>query len=87
MAESGLAGMEYNGGWYGLVAPTGTPKAIIDRLNTEISKAMKSPAVLQQAKGLNMDPVGSNADEFADFMNGQFKKFAEIAKTANIQVE
>ncbi len=87
MAESGLSGMEYNGGWYGLVAPAGTPKEVIERLNKEISTALANPAIVHQAEKLNMTPVGSTAVEFGAFMKSQFGKFEEIARKANIQVD
>lgn len=87
IAEAGLEGMEYDGGWYGLMAPAGTPASVIATMNAEITKALKNPQVIEQAAKLNVQPIGSNSRDFRKFLEVQTVKFAEIVKSANIQAE
>ncbi len=63
-AEAGVPNVEMNV-WMGLVAPTGTPKPVLVRLNAELNRVLKLPAVREKLVGLGIDPVGSTPEEFA----------------------
>jgi tripartite-type tricarboxylate transporter receptor subunit TctC len=87
MREQGIAGMEIDGGWFGLYAPAGTPMAIVDRLQTEIKKAMADPATLQRMRELAFEPVASTPAESKKMMEEEVVKFRERVKVARIQPE
>jgi len=84
-AEAGLPGWEASS-WFGLVAPTGTPPAIIAKLHGEVVKAMKNPLLLKLSeRGMRM--VGDSPEEFGKFIVDERKKWGEIIKSANIQAQ
>jgi tripartite-type tricarboxylate transporter receptor subunit TctC len=84
-AEAGLPGWEASS-WFGLVAPAGTPPAVIARLHAEVAKAMKSPAMQKlSARGMRM--VGDSPEEFGKFIVAERKKWGEIIRAADINVQ
>ena len=87
MVEAGLAGFHLEAGWFGWFAPAGTPPAIVQRLNTEIRKALQVPQVRDFITGGGYDVVGSTAEEFRAFLRADIKRYAEIARAAGIQPE
>jgi tripartite-type tricarboxylate transporter receptor subunit TctC len=84
-AEAGLPGWEASS-WFGLVAPAGTPPAVIKRLHAEVAKAMKSP-LMQTLSARGMRMVGDSPEEFGAFIIAERKKWGEIIKAANIKVQ
>ncbi|HEY4372688.1 MAG TPA: tripartite tricarboxylate transporter substrate binding protein [Burkholderiales bacterium] len=87
MREQGIEGMEMDGGWFGLFAPAGTPAAIIDRLQSEVKKALADPATAQRMKEIAFEPVGSTPAESKRMMEEEVVKFRERVKVARIQPE
>jgi tripartite-type tricarboxylate transporter receptor subunit TctC len=84
-AEAGLPEWEASS-WFGLVAPAGTPPAIVKRLHDEVVKAMKSPQVQKlSARGMRM--VGDSPEEFGAFIIAERKKWGEIIAAAGIKVQ
>lgn len=83
VSESGVPGYEASG-WYGVLAPVGTPRPIVDRLNAEIVKALKQPEVQQKLAALGMEAVGNSPDQMAQFMASERVKWAKAVKSANI---
>lgn len=86
LAESGLANFEsYN--WQGVIAPKGTPREIVLRLNQELNAILRQPdmreAILSQAS----EPVGGTPEEFAAFIKAEAAKWSAVVKAANIQPE
>ena len=86
LAESGLPDFEV-AGWFGVLAPTGTPREIIDRLSTEIRAGLARPEVRKRLTDLGAEPLGSTPDEFAAHMKQQFAKYGKLVKDAAIPVE
>lgn len=86
MDEAGLPGFE-SSSWYGLMTRTGTPKDVIERLNTLVTTALKSPELAKQyeGKGLNLTP--SSSAEFAIFLDKEYVKYAEIVKFAGVKID
>ena len=84
--ESGLPGFEAVS-WVGVLAPKGTPKAIIDKLQREIAAVLKTDAVKERYAALGIDPVGNTPDEFAAQMKADSARWAEVVKAAKITVE
>jgi tripartite-type tricarboxylate transporter receptor subunit TctC len=71
--------------WYGLVAPAGTPPAIIQALNTEMIKALQSKEMKEKLASEGAEPVGSSPLEFANLIKSDYQKWAGVAKRAGIE--
>jgi tripartite-type tricarboxylate transporter receptor subunit TctC len=84
--ESGIAGIEGDT-VSGIVAPAGTPRAIVDRLNGEIKKAAAMPDVKAKLADLGFGAVASSPDEFGDRIKFEIAKWAKVIKDANIKVD
>jgi tripartite-type tricarboxylate transporter receptor subunit TctC len=81
-----LAGYEVVN-WFGLVVPAGTPHDIVNRLHSEVVKALRIPEVRDRLVSLGSDPVGSSTEEFGAFMKSEAAKWARVIKKANIHVD
>ncbi|MSP98305.1 MAG: tripartite tricarboxylate transporter substrate binding protein, partial [Betaproteobacteria bacterium] len=77
-------GFELNS-WYGMMAPAGTPKAIIQRLYQELSAVVKKPDVLEWMKQNGLDAVGSAPEEYAAFIRAELVKYAKAVRDAKVQ--
>jgi tripartite-type tricarboxylate transporter receptor subunit TctC len=86
MNEAGLPGFEATT-WHGLVAPAGTPKAIIDTLHRAIAETLKDPGVQQKLAALGIDIVGDSPDEFAAYINSEIPKWVAIIKASGAKLE
>ena len=83
MPEAGVKGYSCDI-WVGLVAPAGTPSAIIQKLNSGIVAAERSPAVQQQLHKLGYTPIGDTPEQFRDTIRADIENFGRIIKNANI---
>ena len=83
IAESGLPGYEADN-WYGVVTTAGTPRAIIEYLNVEISRALVSPDVKQLLFTQGLEVRTSTPAEFGAYMKSEFDKWAKVIKDAGI---
>ncbi|HEX6961607.1 MAG TPA: tripartite tricarboxylate transporter substrate binding protein, partial [Lacipirellula sp.] len=86
LSESGVPGYEANN-WNGIVVPAGTPRAVIDRLNGEISAALKDPAIAQRMAGAGLDPIGDTPQQFAQYLKAEAVKWGALVKSAGIKAE
>jgi tripartite-type tricarboxylate transporter receptor subunit TctC len=84
MIESGLANFESTT-WFGILAPAGTPAAIVSRLNSEINNLLRQPEVRAQVGRLGADPAGNTPDEFAAHIKAEIAKWAKVIKAAKIE--
>jgi tripartite-type tricarboxylate transporter receptor subunit TctC len=84
VAESGVPGFDVNQ-WYGVFAPAGTPKEIVDTLNHAFVQALKSPTLTPKLQGQVMLPIGNSPEEFATFLNEGVARWAEAMKDANLK--
>jgi tripartite-type tricarboxylate transporter receptor subunit TctC len=73
--------------WWGLVAPAGTPKAIIDRLNAEANKALALPAVKEALAKLGVEVDPATPEQFAEFFAAEAAKYAVLVRNAGIKAE
>lgn len=73
--------------WYGIVTPTGTPVRAIERLNSEISKAMNIPELREKLIAQGTDPVDSNPKAFGAFMKAESIRWARVIKDANVKAD
>ena len=74
-------------GWHGILAPAGTPRAIVDRLGHEIATIMRMPDVRSKLTALGLEPVGSTPEEFARFRKTESAKLVQLAAKAGIKAE
>jgi tripartite-type tricarboxylate transporter receptor subunit TctC len=86
VAESGYPGFEA-ATWSGLVAPKGTPRAIVDRLNAAANTALKSPEMLAKLDADGSEPLGGSPQRFADFLKAEHAKWGAIIRDAGIKLE
>jgi tripartite-type tricarboxylate transporter receptor subunit TctC len=87
MAEAGFPGVEVNS-WFGIVAPAGTPKPVIDRLHAEFVKALAAPEVQKRLAELVNQPTPSKSpEEFAALIASERERHGQIVKSANIKAE
>jgi len=71
--------------WFGLLAPAAVPQAIVQRLNTEINKALIAPAVTRFFEQGAITSLAGTRAQFADFLRNQIDKYAEIIRRAGIE--
>ena len=84
VAELGYPGFETSQ-WYGVLAPAKTPPAIVQKLATEINRALQHPDVIERFKHDGSIPTGSGPEEFAAFIQKEAKTWGDIVKAAGIQ--
>jgi len=83
--ESGMPGFEVKN-WYGVFAPAGTPKEIIDKLAIELARIMALPDIKEKLDALGAEPFISTPDQFAALVKADMAKLAKIIKTANVKL-
>ena len=86
MAESGLPGYSATG-WYGLLAPIATPKDIVARLNTEFTRALRSPDVSERLNSTAAEPAPGTPEQFAAFIRSKTDKWAKVVRATNMKPE
>ncbi|MBX3661164.1 MAG: tripartite tricarboxylate transporter substrate binding protein [Burkholderiales bacterium] len=74
-------------GWYGLLAPAGTPRPVITRLHAEAVKALRAPDVVEKLSGQGAEPVASSPEEFTAFIRSETEKWANLVKAANMRTD
>jgi tripartite-type tricarboxylate transporter receptor subunit TctC len=73
--------------WNGILAPTGTPKPIIDRLAREVAKIVREPETAEKLEKIGVDPVGNTPAQFAAFIRSDTPLWRDAVKAANIKPE
>ncbi|MEY2771845.1 MAG: hypothetical protein RIQ38_2264 [Pseudomonadota bacterium] len=86
IAESGLAGYEV-ANWLGLLAPTGTPREVVNALHAATAKAMADAGMRRQLTGLGIEPTMTSPDEFGALIRSEIPKWARIVKASGAQVD
>ena len=87
LAESGLPGYEA-GSWYGLVAPKGTPRDIVDKINAETRRIFSDPAFQQQVLAKSfIYSIVSSPEEFTERIRANSEKWGKVIRDAQIKVE
>jgi tripartite-type tricarboxylate transporter receptor subunit TctC len=86
VAESGFPGFEAMQ-WVGLLAPAGTSREIIDRVNAEVNRALRDPEVIAKLAQQGMAPAGGTPDEFDRLIAAEVKQWTEVARAADIKAE
>jgi tripartite-type tricarboxylate transporter receptor subunit TctC len=86
VAEAGVPGYEAVT-VFGMVAPANTPKAVIDQLNAEIHKAMRTPEVGESLKALGGDAVLTTPEGFGNVLASEIRRWGELVQALNLKVE
>ena len=86
VAEQGLPGFEATT-WHGLVAPAGTPAAVIDALHEATVKALRDPAVVKSLTDLGVEIAPSTPDEFAKYITAEIPKWAAVVKASGATLD
>ena len=73
--------------WTGIVAPAGTPAAIVTRLNAAVNESLKSPALIEGLARFNVDPTITSPQEFAAFIAGEADKWGGIVRATGIKAD
>jgi len=84
VAESGVPGFDVVG-WYGLAAPTGTPKPAIARLNAEANSVLKSADLIEQFRLQGYEPVGGTPEEATAWIKTEVARWTEVIRAAGIE--
>ena len=85
-AEAGVKGYD-SAAWFAIVAPKGTPKAVVERLNKDIVKASADPNVRARFTELGAEPQASSPEELQRYINSEIKKWTDIIKKGGITLE
>ena len=73
--------------WYGVVAPPGTPKDIVTKINTDVNEALRDPGVQSRLKNLTAEIFGGSVDKTRQYMQEEIKRWDSVIKAANIKIE
>ena len=85
-AQAGLAGFDV-GLWFGLLAPGGTPKAVVDRLNAEVAKILAMPDFREKVSAQGLEIFVSTPEQYGALLKTEYDKFGRVVKAAGIQPE
>jgi len=83
---AGLKGFDASS-WFGLFAPAGTPRAIVDRIQADVAKALAQPEVRERFIAQGADPGGNTPDQFAAFIRAETDKWSRVVKFSNAKVD
>jgi tripartite-type tricarboxylate transporter receptor subunit TctC len=86
VAESGFPGYEASS-WYGILAPAGTPREIVTRLNAELSKALEQPEVRNNLLADGAEPVGGSPEQFGAYIRSEKERMGKLIRDARIRME
>lgn len=73
--------------WHGIIAPKGTPKAVIDKLNGEVNKAIKDPDFAKRIAQDGLEPAGGTPEAFGELLKREIIEWGQVVKAANIKAD
>lgn len=86
VAESGLPDFDFST-WWGLMAPAGTPRPVIDRLNAELGKSLQHPDARERILGVGAEPKHTTPEEFGALIRSELARWAKVIKAAGVKVD
>jgi tripartite-type tricarboxylate transporter receptor subunit TctC len=86
VAEAGLAGFESQN-FNGIMAPAGTPRELIVRINAEVNRRVLSPEGREALAALGYDVAGGSPEDFGAFLRREYEKWGRVARAANVRAE
>ena len=85
LSEGGVAVV--GGTWVGMLAPAGTPRAVVDQLARAAGAAVRKPEINERFVQLGIDPVGSTSPEFTRFLRDEVAKWAKVIRDASVKID
>ena len=86
LAEAGVPGYDA-AGWFALLAPAGTPPAVVSRLNSVINELLATPELRRQFANVGLEPLGGSSDDLARLMRSETEKWAKVIKVSGAKVD
>lgn len=86
IAQTGLDGFQVDG-WYALMAPAKTPKAVIDRIYRDTAAVLKQPDIVARIEAVGLEPAGIPPKEFSDYIGAELRKWGALIREAGIKPE
>lgn len=87
LGEAGLAGFEATAPWVGMLAPAGTPAAIVNRLSEEMRKSLARPETKERMKQLGAITIADSPSEYAAFLKKDYERWAQVIKASGVKAE
>ena len=84
--ETVMPGFEM-GAWFGVMVPAKTPRAIVQRLNSEIVKALQAPDIIARLAQENIQPIGSTPEEYATYLRSELERWAKVVQSGGLKAE
>jgi tripartite-type tricarboxylate transporter receptor subunit TctC len=84
--EAGMAGLE-SGTWYTVLAPAGTPRPIIDRLNRQINASLDEPSFRKRVQDMGVTPMGGTPEDVTSYIASESARWSEVVKSAGIRMD
>ena len=84
MADAGYQGFDA-GLWFGMLAPAGTPREIVDKVSVGINEALKMDDVIQALRKQGFEPLGGTPDEFSGYIKSEIAQWARVAQSAGLK--
>ena len=85
LSEAGMPGFVYDPAWHAIFAPAATPRALVDRIQGEVVKALASPKMRETMEMGGHTPIGSTPAEFRKYLEGYLKEMASLAKETGVK--
>ena len=85
-AEAGMPGLE-SSAWFGVLAPAGTPRAVIERINRDINAVLKDPALIKRYADLGVEALGGTPEDFARYLDSETAKWAEVVRFSGAKID
>lgn len=73
--------------WFVLMAPAGTPPAIVNKVSAEVDKILKKPEVIERFKGLGAEPVGGTPEQLGQFITAETRKWSQVVKASGAKID
>ncbi|HUQ27801.1 MAG TPA: tripartite tricarboxylate transporter substrate binding protein [Usitatibacter sp.] len=86
VSESGLPGFD-SWNWFGIFGPAGTPPAVVDRVNAELNRIVKDPAIRERFATLGFETTGGTPADFAAVVQSEARKWSKVIRDANVKPE
>lgn len=86
IAEAGVPGYEAIT-WNGIVAPAGMPRAMVNRLNGELNRALAEPGLQQKLAAIGAEPAGGTPEEFARFIRSEYAKWGDVVRRSGAKMD
>jgi len=86
IAETGISGYEASS-WFGVLAPAGTPKDVVAKIQADIAKALNAPEIKERLSGQGAEPVGNTPEQFAEHIKAESAKWAKVVRDSGAKVD